>query len=90
MVRDSGASGKALPLAEFASANHTSAEMQPIELKPLGSFSPAIVPRHVVQQRFRTPKKNIPQTPEERTQILHAVRNYVAEFAPTPPLPRAR
>src|SRR5712675_1631742 len=47
------------------------------------------LPKPVAPARFRQPKKNIPQTPEERTQILHAVRNYVAEFSPTPPLPLA-
>src|SRR5215207_8603465 len=52
--------------------------MQPI------SFA---IPRHVVQQRFRTPKKNIPQTPAERFRILHGIRNYVAEHNPVPPMP---
>src|SRR6188474_882538 len=52
--------------------------MQPI------SFA---IPRHVVQQRFRTPKKNIPQTPAERSRILHGIRNYVAEHNPVPPMP---
>src|SRR5207237_6528281 len=47
------------------------------------------LPKPVAPARFRQPKKNIPQTPEERTRILHAVRNYVAEFSPTPPLPLA-
>jgi geranylgeranyl pyrophosphate synthase len=47
------------------------------------------LPKPVAPVRYRQPKKNIPQTPEERTQILHAVRNYVAEFSPTPPLPLA-
>jgi geranylgeranyl pyrophosphate synthase len=61
--------------------------MQPIELKPAGSFSPATVPRHVVQQRFRAPKQNIPQTTLERNRILQAVRHYVAEFNPVPPMP---
>jgi hypothetical protein len=49
----------------------------------------AAIPRHIVQQRFRTPKKNIPQTPFERNRILQLVRNYVAEFNPVPPLPFA-
>src|SRR6266487_2430652 len=61
--------------------------MQPIDLKPAGSFNPVAVPRHVVQQRFRTPKKNIPQTAAERNQVLQAVRHYVAEFNPVPPMP---
>jgi hypothetical protein len=61
--------------------------MQPITLNPAGSFNPVAVPKHVVQQRFRTPKKNIPQTPAERNQILQFVRHYVAEYNPVPPLP---
>ena len=63
--------------------------MQPINLKSAGSFTPGSVsiPKHVVQQRFRTPKKNIPQTAVERNHILQVVRNYVAEFNPVPPLP---
>src|ERR1043166_7249964 len=48
------------------------------------SFS---IPRHAVQQRFRPPKKNIPQTTVERTHVLQAVRHYVAEFNPIPPMP---
>ena len=52
--------------------------MQPI------SFA---IPKHVVQQRFRPPKKNIPQSPGERSRILHGIRNYVAEHAPVPPMP---
>ncbi len=61
--------------------------MQPIAFKPPGSYSSAAVPKHVVQQRFRTPKKNVPQTPIERNHILQVVRNYVAEFNPVPPMP---
>ncbi len=52
--------------------------MQPITLT---------LPRPVPIQKFRTPKKNIPQTLAERTAILGAVRNYVAEFNPVPPVP---
>ena len=47
------------------------------------------LPKSIAPARYRQPKKNIPQTPEERTQILHAVRNYVAEYSPTPPVPVA-
>ena len=63
--------------------------MQPITLNPPGSFSPGSVsiPKHVVQQRVRTPKKNIPQTSVERNHYLQVIRNYVAEFNPVPPLP---
>ncbi len=45
------------------------------------------LPKPVAPPRFRQPKKNIPQTIEERTAILHSVRNYVAEYCPTPPVP---
>jgi geranylgeranyl pyrophosphate synthase len=45
------------------------------------------IPRHVVQQRFRPPKHNVPQTPEERNRILQFIRHYVAEYNPVPPLP---
>lgn len=63
--------------------------MQPINPKSADAFTPgsASIPRHVVQQRFRTPKKNIPQTAVERNHFLQVVRNYVAEFNPVPPLP---
>ncbi len=58
-----------------------------IAFKPPGSYSSAAVPKHVVQQRFRTPKKNVPQTPIERNHFLQVIRNYVAEFNPVPPMP---
>ena len=63
--------------------------MQPIILNPLASFTPGSVsiPKHIVQQRVRAPKKNIPQTVVERNHFLQVVRNYVAEFNPVPPLP---
>lgn len=61
--------------------------MSSLELKPAQTFDPLVVPRHAVQQRFRTPKQNIPQTAFERTRVLQVVRNYVAEFSPVPPLP---
>src|SRR5216683_733700 len=49
--------------------------------------APLVIPRHIVQQRVRPPKKNIPQTSIQRHHILHVVRNYVAEYNPVPPLP---
>jgi geranylgeranyl pyrophosphate synthase len=49
--------------------------------------TPFSIPRHAVQQRFRAPKKNVPQTPGERNRILQFVRHYVAEYNPVPPLP---
>ncbi|MBI2928863.1 MAG: polyprenyl synthetase family protein [Verrucomicrobia bacterium] len=61
--------------------------MQSITIQPAGSLNPVSLPRHVVQQRFRLPKKNIPQTPVERNRILQFVRHYVAEFNPVPPMP---
>lgn len=69
---------------------HVNAQpMQPITLAPTGAFIPGSVsiPRHVVQQRVRPPKKNIPQTSSERNHFLQVVRNYVSEFNPVPPLP---
>jgi geranylgeranyl pyrophosphate synthase len=45
------------------------------------------LPRPVPTQRFRVPKKNIPQTPIERSHILERCRAYVAEHQPVPPLP---
>src|SRR5712664_1206211 len=56
---------------------------------PTDSFIPGSVsiPRHIVQQRVRAPKKNIPQTTVERNHFLQVVRNYVAGSNPVPPLP---
>jgi geranylgeranyl pyrophosphate synthase len=51
------------------------------------SGRPSALPKLVPQQKWRAPKKNIPPTPLMRQQILHTVRNYVAEFNPVPPLP---
>jgi geranylgeranyl diphosphate synthase, type II len=51
------------------------------------NFAPLSLPRPVPTQRFRQPKKNIPQTLLQRTRILHAVRQYVAEHNPVPPVP---
>lgn len=45
------------------------------------------LPKLVPLQKWRAPKKNIPPTPLIRQQILHAVRKYVMEFNPVPPLP---
>jgi geranylgeranyl pyrophosphate synthase len=47
------------------------------------------IPRPVPIQRFRTPKKNIPQTALQRNHILQSVRHYVKEFAMVPPMPMA-
>jgi geranylgeranyl diphosphate synthase type II len=51
------------------------------------NFAPLTMPRPIPPQRFRQPKKNIPQTLLQRTRILQAVRHYVAEHNPVPPLP---
>src|SRR5437762_11844475 len=51
------------------------------------NFAPLTMPRPIPPQRIRQPKKNIPQTALHRNQILRAVRNYVAEHNPVPPLP---
>ncbi len=61
--------------------------MPPTSNPPSGHLDSVALPRHVVQQRFRTPKHNIPQTTVERNHILQAVRHYVAEFNPVPPMP---
>jgi geranylgeranyl diphosphate synthase type II len=61
----------------------------PSSALPEAPSSPLVLPKHTVQQRFRTPKHNIPQTPFERTRILHAVRDYVAAHKPVPPVPVA-
>ncbi len=62
--------------------------MSDLPRKEVPPFS-LTLPKPIAPARYRQPKKNIPQTPEERTQILHAVRNYVAEYSPTPPVPVA-
>jgi geranylgeranyl diphosphate synthase, type II len=49
--------------------------------------APAALPRLVPQQAWRPAKKNIPPTPLDRQRVLQAVRHYVAEFNPVPPLP---
>jgi geranylgeranyl diphosphate synthase type II len=48
---------------------------------------PAALPRLVPLQQWRPPKKNIPPTVVLRQRFLQAVRNYVAEFQPVPPVP---
>ena len=53
----------------------------------LVASSPAGLPRLVPQQTWRPPKRNIPQTAVQRRHILDAVRDYVAETRPVPPLP---
>lgn len=49
--------------------------------------APITIPKHLVQQRFRLPKANVPQTPVQRAHILQFIRHYVAEYNPVPPLP---
>ncbi len=50
-------------------------------------MTPLTIPRPVPVQRFRPPKKNVPQTPIERSHILSVIRHYVAEYNPVPPVP---
>ena len=57
------------------------------EVKPTTPPVQFALPRPVPVQRFRSPKKNIPQTPQERNAILLAVRAYVEREKPVPPLP---
>lgn len=71
----------------FNQPNKYSAPMQSTTAR---TDSPPItlsLPRAVPPTRVRAPKKNVPQTPLERTRILHLVRAYVSEFNPVPPLP---
>ncbi|MGA7881362.1 MAG: polyprenyl synthetase family protein [Terrimicrobiaceae bacterium] len=49
--------------------------------------SPLTLPRTLPAQRFRPPKRNIPQTAHQRNHVLRRVREYVAECNPVPPLP---
>ena len=49
--------------------------------------SPITLPKPIPTSRFRQPKKNIPQTIEERNSILQVVRDYVAKHKPVPPQP---
>jgi len=51
------------------------------------STAPITIPRPVPTQRIRPPKKNIPQTKEERNALLKFIRHYVAEHNPVPPQP---
>ena len=54
------------------------------------AFAPApaaALPRLVPRQAWRAPKKNIPPTLADRQRIQQAVRAYVAEFNPVPPIP---
>jgi geranylgeranyl diphosphate synthase, type II len=44
------------------------------------------LPRTLPRQRFRPPKRNIPQTTIQRNHILQSVREYVFERNPVPPL----
>src|SRR5687768_3819453 len=55
-----------------------------ISFRPNGTVA---LPKLVPMQKWRAPKKNIPPTLLMRQHILQAVRNYVAEFTPVPPLP---
>jgi len=44
-------------------------------------------PVPVTTTRFRTPKKNIPQTKEQRDALLQCIREYVESENPVPPMP---
>jgi geranylgeranyl pyrophosphate synthase len=59
---------------------------------PAGAVPPVslTLPKPVAPQRFRAPKKNIPQTPPERNALMLAVRAYVERERPVPPLPAAQ
>ena len=49
--------------------------------------TPVSLPKPIPTARFRPPKKNVPQTLEERNQVLQVVREYVAKHNPVPPQP---
>lgn len=57
--------------------------------QPLENLPTIKVPRPVpiTTTRFRPPKKNIPQTKAERDRFLRAIRQYVADENPVPPMP---
>ena len=45
------------------------------------------LPKPVPIQRMRKPQDNIPQTKQERDVIAQAIRRYVADVKPVPPMP---
>lgn len=49
--------------------------------------APISLPKPIPTRRFRPPKKNVPQTVEERNHILKVVREYVNQYNPVPPQP---
>lgn len=57
--------------------------------QPVENLPTIKVPRPVpiTTTRFRPPKKNIPQTKAERDRFLRAIRQYVADENPVPPMP---
>ncbi len=48
---------------------------------------PISLPKPIPTARFRPPKKNVPQTLDERNHILNVVRDYVNRHKPVPPQP---
>ena len=69
----------------------------PVSISPMSAApaSPPLVapaklppPIPLTVRRFRTPKKNIPQTKWERDRILNYIRDYVEREKPVPPLPQ--
>ena len=51
--------------------------------------TPVSLPKPIPTTRFRPPKKNVPQTLEERNQVLQVVREYVAKHNPVPAVEHA-
>lgn len=49
-------------------------------------INPAPLPAQIPQQRFRPPKKNIPQTRIQRDYLKEVVREYCKNVQPAPPL----
>lgn len=49
--------------------------------------APISLPKPIPTNRFRPPKKNVPQTLEDRNNMLQIVREYVSKHNPVPPQP---
>ncbi len=78
----------ALSRGTHSFAPMSSATLRPDVSTPLAALPISLsLPRPVPVQKFRQPKKNIPQTVIERNRILHHVRDFVAREKPVPPMP---
>ena len=73
-------------LSRFSCADPLTAASIALLFPPVAS-STLTLPRTLPTQRFRPPKRNIPQTAIQRNHVLQRVREYVAKHNPVPPLP---